>query len=165
MAENPYDPPSAEVVDTPLADRPGSIWKGVVIGALVDLAGTLVAGIGLVFIYTLINAAPGMSPEAIAGLTNRYYAEAMGFDSVWGLMGLALGSGFSVLGGYVCARFARRRWKPAALILGVVMAVFGIASGTGQISLPTNIAMGLSSLVFVWFGAWLYGRNLTSAGG
>lgn len=106
-------------------------------------------------VYLAVNVSPDISPEDFEYLAEQYTQEAMRFDSVWGFTSIAIGSGISLLGGYVCACFARERWKKAALILGTIVAAFSFYSSVEYYSLGASLSLGLLTLVIVYLGAWL----------
>jgi len=68
---------------------------------------------------------------------------------------MVLGSGSSCLGGYVCAIFAKERWKTAALILAIAIAVFGFIFGSNSHALGVNLSLILLTVVLIYLGGWL----------
>lgn len=155
MVENPFAPPRSHVADTDEPSKPGSVWKGMLIGGALDIIGTTVLIIVVFILFTAFNVSPDMSPEDIEGLGEQFAQELTSIDSVWGLVSFSLGSGLSLLGGYVCAIFARERWKMAALMLGIAVAVFGLISGADSYSLGENLSLSLLTFVLIYAGGWL----------
>ena len=146
---NPYAPPEAAVQDLP--PRPGSAFKAIAFGLATDIGGTLLATIIMALIYGAALGAAGVNSEEIAATLR-----ASATDS-WFFYALALvGLGFSVLGGYVCARIARRSEMKLGAILAAASAVSGFfLAGDEQQQLGT-----LLSLTLLGFGAVLVGARL-----
>ena len=163
MTDEPFAPPRTHVADTDAHAQPGSVWKGVLIGGTVDVVGTTVLGIIIFFAYMALNVSPEMSPADIDLLGERFSQEAVRLDSVWGFSGFIIGGGLSLLGGYICAGFARERWKLAALTLGVAMAAFGLVSVAEYYSLGENLSLALLTLAAVYLGGWLHEGQRTRA--
>src|SRR3954453_17348364 len=118
---NPYAPPEASVHDEPL--RPGSAFKAIAVGLVVDIGGSLIGTVLLALVYAAALGAAGVKHEDIAATL-----QASNGDSLFFYAGILVGLGFSVLGGYVCARIARR----AELKLGAILAALSAISGLGS---------------------------------
>jgi len=148
----PYEPPRSDVQDVvPIRPRP---VKGIVVGAVVDLGGTLVASIVLSVIVSFRLASQGMTPEEIQqALVN------LSMTSGLSIFSMVLGTGFSVLGGYVCATYAKKDIYGCGVILGVIVCTAGIMMGGMQQSIAMDLLMVLVTFAAVLFGAWLYGRK------
>jgi hypothetical protein len=148
---NPYRPPQAAVADR---DRPrGSPVKGMVFGVLVDIGGTILAGMTLVFVWAIWLAANGHSGEQIEqALQNPDPASAVS------ILGYVVGTAFSGLGGYVCARVARETELRCAAVVAAVSLAFGFAVG-GTHSLETNILLTAATIAAVLSGAWFGKRR------
>lgn len=146
---NPYAPPEATVHDLPA--RPGSAFKAIALGLATDIGGTLLATIVLAVIYGVALGAAGIKGDEIAA-TIRASATDSWFFYATTLVGL----GFSVLGGFVCARIARRSELKLGAILATLSAVSGLAlAGDEQQQLGT-----LLSLTLLGIGAVLVGARL-----
>jgi len=117
---NPFTPPEAKVEDRPdLA--PGSPMKAVLVGAIVDIGATIVGGTVLSIVFALSLAASGASAEESAAQMLR--------QSGWTLLTLlatALGAAASALGGYVCARIAKRDEARLGWILAGISVLLGL---------------------------------------
>ncbi len=145
---DPYAPPDAAVADV-VRRPPGSALLAIVLGVIIDVGGTVASGtlIGTAYaVYTLATGGP-KTPEALqAGIeqmTMLRYAES------------AIGLGFSVLGGYVCARMARRPSWRVGIGLAVVTAMAGVA-----LSWPINDPGRFAALTLVGVGATFLGLAL-----
>src|SRR5262245_29621468 len=144
---SPYRPPEAPVAD---AEKPrGSPVKGMIFGLLVDIGGSFVASVVLFFVWAIWLGASGLEPEAIA--------QAMAEPdpvSAFSLISYAVGGGFSLLGGYVCARVARETEMRCAAVVATVSSLVSLAMGTG---LPVALYLFLTVLTFaaVMFGGWM----------
>jgi hypothetical protein len=122
----------------------------VTLGLAVDLGGTIVATVILALAYGIVLGASGASAEEIGALTiGSYTSTDSWFFYVSALVGLA----FSVLGGYVCARIARRSELRLGAILAAISAGIGLALGGDQTQLGTMISLTLLSIAAVIAGA------------
>lgn len=145
--ENPYAPPQAKLADAPAA--PGSAFKAVALGLAADLGGTLLAGI----VIGLVGLASGIAPEALEKISLD-----PGSWLFWA--GGAAGLACSVLGGYVCARIARRDEMRLGAVLAALTALAGFYIGADGLQLGTLLAMTLLSIGAVLYGAhWGAAKN------
>jgi len=154
VSNNPFAPPTSNV-DSGKSLKPGSIWKGIVIGGLIDFVGTTVFSIILFIVYMALHNTSNLSPDDIQALSQQYTKDLLQLGSIWGLLSFGVGSGLSLLGGYVCARFAKERWKTANTILGIAMAGLGLFSGGKYYSLGANLSLGILTFAIVYAGGWL----------
>jgi hypothetical protein len=145
---NPYAPPEASVHDQPL--RPGSAFKAIAVGLAVDIGGSLIGTVLLALVYGAALGAAGVKAEDIAATL-----KASNGDSWFFYAGILVGLGFSVLGGYVCARIARRSEFKLGAILAALSAFSGLAIAGDEQQLGT-----LLSLTLLGFGAVLVGARL-----
>ena len=151
---SPYTPPTAPVRD-PAPGKGSAAWA-VIAGLLVDLGGSLVVGVALTILYGATLAANGTTDEAqlAAALAN------IPVDSWVSIVGMILGCMFSLAGGYVCARIARRADYRLPGIVAAISAVSGFALAAGHYPLWLNIAMLAATAASVMGGARLaMGRN------
>lgn len=150
--QNPYRAPAAPVADT---DRPaGSPVKGVIYGVLVDILGTTAATALLAFVYGIALAVNGASAEDIQrAVTQLEPASALG------LIASAIGCGFSFLGGYVCARVARRAELKWAAVTGALSAAFGLAMTLQAAPDALNLFMLVLSFAIVVLGGHVGARR------
>ena len=150
---NPYAPPEATVKDLPA--KAGSAFKAVAFGLGADIGGTFVAGIALALIYGVVLGASGASTEEIMAST-----KAIGTDSWLFYAGTLVGLAFSVLGGYVCARIARRDEMRLGAILAGLSALIGVLFSGEAYQLGTLISLTLAGIGAVMIGARLgYTKN------
>jgi hypothetical protein len=151
-APNPYAPPQASLKDAPPAA--GSAVKAVTLGLLADIGGTVAASIVLMVIYGIVLGASGASVEEISA------ADLTSTDSWLFYVGGAIGLAFSVLGGYVCARIAKRNEMRLGAVTAIISAVIGLFLAADQYQLGTNLSMTLAAIVAVMTGARLgYAQN------
>lgn len=148
----PYSPPEAPVKDVGHG-RPRPV-KGIVMGTLTDLGGSILMSITLSIVVSIWLASQGMSPEQI-----KTTLENTSPTSALSLLAAALGIGFSILGGFVCATYARKDIYGCALIMALVVSVIGYLLGGNRQSLAMSALMVLITFAAVVFGAWLYGRK------
>jgi hypothetical protein len=150
---NPYAPPEATVKDLPA--KAGSAFKAVALGLGADIGGTFLAGIALALIYGVVLGASGASTEEIVAST-----KAIGTDSWLFYAGALVGLAFSVLGGYVCARIARRDEMKLGAILAGLSALIGVLFSGEAYQLGTLISLTLAGIGAVMIGARLgYTKN------
>jgi hypothetical protein len=138
MPTDPYATPKAASTDERL---PGGPVKAVLVGLAIDVGGSIVLSTVLAITYGVMLARSGMTAEQIAQAIAT--PEPTSFLSI---LGYVLGCALSILGGFVCARIARRRDYKLGAILGAISAVLGLAMAYGQYSLIENL--GLTALTF-----------------
>jgi hypothetical protein len=148
---NPYRPPGAVVADR---DRPAdSPIKGIIYGALVDVLGTTAASMILGVGYGIFLTANGASMEDLERLSAQIDP-----TSAIGLVGGAIGCGFSVLGGYVCARVAGRPELRWAAVVGAISAGFGLLMAS-QSPADLNLLLNGIGFAMVMLGGYLGARR------
>jgi hypothetical protein len=116
MSNEPYTPPSAPVRDR-VPEPGGSTWKAVGLGVLADVCATLLGSIVLFFVLGSVMVSRGASPADLD-------ANLMDSDLTV-LLGLVLGLGCTVLGGYVAARVANQREYYHGLLTGIAVLALG----------------------------------------
>jgi hypothetical protein len=150
MAEDnpdPYAPPQAAVADE---FRPGSPVKAALAGIAVDIGGSFAGGIALSFAYGIQLASSGATTEDVATALEHIPAGSWVF-----VLGSLLGFGFSIWGGYVCARVARiREYHPGSVVATVSTLVAALLASDDY---PAGINLGL---VIATFGAVILGVRL-----
>lgn len=150
---NPYAPPEATLQDPP--SKAGSALKAIALGLAVDIGGTVLAGAILAFVYGMVLAASGSGAEEIAAAMSTIATDSWLFYTAT-IVGLA----FSVLGGYVCARVARRSELKLGGILAAVSAVLGIVLSAEHYQLGTLLSLTLAGIGAVLLGARMgYAKN------
>lgn len=151
---NPYGAPAAKVADRDPAA--GSPVKGVIYGVLVDILGTLGATVAFGLGYGIYLASSGVPLEEI-----ERAGQEVDPTSGIGLAGTFIGLGFSVLGGYVCARVAGAPELKWAAIVGAISAVSGflIAMGSESYSAPLSLLSNGLSFAAVMVGGYLGARR------
>ena len=147
---NPYGAPEAKLADP--APRPGSPYKAVGLGLLTDFGGTIALSTLLTFLYGVTLAGSGVSPEDMEAAIRN----ASTVDSWYFWAGAIGGCGFSVLGGYVCARVAGQSEYTLGAILAAITVVLGlILFGDGGLDLGLSIVLNMATVAAVVLGAWL----------
>lgn len=147
---NPYAAPGTEVRDP--VPPPGSPVKAVALGLVTDIGGTFLGSIVLSIIYSLSLGASGATE---AQVREAMEAGAGSGSWVW-LVGMAMGCGFSVAGGYVCTRISRRSDFVLPCILAVLSIGIGLLMETGSTQTSDVTAMmSLATLLAVLGGAKL----------
>lgn len=145
--ENRYQPPTAEVHDQPAA--PGSAVKAVSLGLLVDIGGTLLLSVVVFSAYAVVQTGNGMSVEQIEAELGNLPPTSLLF-----IVMTLLGCGLSVLGGYVCARIARRRDYRLGVVLGALSTTLGLLLGSDE-SAGMLAATALLSFAAIMLGTRL----------
>jgi len=146
--QSPYAPPVSDV--TINETRAGKPWVGIVLGALVDIGGSIAASAVLMFVYVFLLAKQGVPRDEIVQLVQNPESSPVVY---W--LGYAIGSLFSLLGGYVCARIVRRKELQWGAVLSVVTVLVGIMflnSASGVLKLLFEVAL---EVALVMGGTWL----------
>lgn len=147
MSDNPYSPPASKLAD-PIDREPGSPVKAVLLGAAVDIGGSLAMSmvLGIVVAVMMSGVAPAQMGAELA---------AMAGTSPYKVIAMVLGTAMSVLAGFTCARIARRRDDKLAFILGAISVTAGLLFA-GDWSSPGMLALN----AVLTFGAVLAGARL-----
>lgn len=147
--DSPYQPPTAQVRDQPAVKKPAPV-KAVFVGLAVDVLGTLVAQFIIGIVYGLILASRGATPNDI-----KQVAESLGWGAWLHGISVAVGMGFSLLGGYFCARIARERVLRSVTAMALLDVALAVAFTHGAFDLE---AVGLTAgmVVAIFVGAWLW---------
>ena len=123
--------------------------KAVLYGVLVDVGGSIGAGLVLALLYAMALAGSGASAQEIELAVSEPEP-----TSWFSLLGFVVGCSASFLGGYVCARVA-----PASELrmVSVVAAISGLVSllmGSGAYGLEWNAVLALAGMGAVLAGGW-----------
>lgn len=128
--------------------------KAVIYGVLVDVGGSVVAGLVLAIGYAIVLAASGTGADEIQRMLSE--PQPASWPSV---LGFVLGCACSLLGGYVCARVAALgEMKP----VGVVAAVSGVVSllmGDSAYPFEWDALFALLGMAAVFAGGWAGARR------
>ena len=145
---NPFEPPATTLADPALP--PGSAVKAVSLGLLVDIAGTLAASTVLGIVYAAFLTATGEPEDQVPELLESAFQDGWGF-----VVGTVLGCGFSVLGGYVCARISRRQDMKLPLVLAALSIGIGVLLAGSAYSVVRDVALACLTVACVLAGAKL----------
>jgi len=143
---NPYGAPQAKLADP--APRPGSPYKAVLLGLLTDFGGTIALSVLIALAYGIQLAAYGASPEEIEAASRSLPADSWAF---WA--GTIGGGGFSVLGGYVCARIAGQSEYTLGVILAAISMLLGLVLGGGGDDVGMQVVLHAASIACVIVGS------------
>ena len=155
--DNPYKPTAAALRDPPKPPR--SPILAVVAGFAVDLGGTTLASIVITIVHAATLAGRGMPAEQITEAVTRYDP-----TSGYGLVATFVGGGFSILGGYVCARISRRNERKVTGVLALLIAGVGFFGAGETLGLLLNAGFVLLTLASIMAGGELgRRRNLANA--
>jgi hypothetical protein len=155
--ENPYKPPATAVRDPPRPPR--SPIVAVLAGLGVDIGGSLVVGLLIGIVQAATLTARGMDAEQVQTAMTE-----LDPSSGYFVLNTAIGLGFSLLGGYVCARMARRDERRLTAIMAGLIAVIGVALGGSRLAAWLNALMFVLTFVCTMGGGELgRRRNLADA--
>ena len=128
--------------------------------------------IGAVVAGYLVSAVLTAVTIAILGVLfpESYTAE----NIAWVVFNVIYGCAFAVIGGYVVARLAPSRPFAHATVLGVLMAVFALITGSAMSSAPPSpeyanqpgwyyLVLAITVLPSILLGAWLYMRGVNKS--
>ena len=153
MSTNPFKPPETDSTKNPLPSAgPGSMHKAVLMGLAVDIGGSLVVGSFVAVMYAAQLHGDGLSENEMREATMH-----MRHDTALYVAGLLGGLLMSTLGGFVCARVARRGEARPGLVMAACSGLFGLmlgtsAEGDGMLWLLTITSIACN-LLGVKFGA------------
>lgn len=148
MPTDPYATPQAITSEVRAPTGP---VKAVLIGFAIDVGGSLLLGVLVLFAYGIHLASSGKGTQqevgvALANISSTPWLSAAGY---------VVGSALSILGGYVCTRIAQRTDYKLGFILGGISCLAGLLLGYGQYSLPENIALTVLTFACVMVGTRL----------
>lgn len=147
-APDPYRTPEADL-DGTAGLRPRPV-RGVLIGLVVDWGGTIVLSLVFAVVYAGMLAARGLSESEILAVF-----ESIEPTSPFGLASMAMGTGMSLLGGWVCVRVGRSpSLRPPAVLAGLAVLI-GLGLSGNDVDLGMNLMMMLFSVSATMIGAWL----------
>lgn len=150
---NPYAPPHAAVKDLP--PGAGSAFKAVGLGLVADIGGTFAVTVVFLLVYGVVLGVSGGNVEEVLAAVDFTSTDSWQFYA-----STVLGLGCSVLGGYVCARVARRDEMKLGAITALLSAALGMFLGAGTHELGTFLSMTLAGIGAVLVGARLgYWKN------
>ena len=131
--------------------KKGSPMKAFAIGVVVDIGGTIVLGIILTMIYSVMLASEGLSPQEIEDqLTN------LDPHSTFSIISMILGGMVTVFAGYLCASIVNFSEYKYTFILGSISAAFGLMVGESHYSSLDIMFLTILTVMCALFGAWLY---------
>ena len=130
--------------------KKGSPLKAIIIGLVVDIAGSFVSAFIMAIAYSVLLASRGLSPQEIEHrLTN------LDPYSAFSIITMVVGGCMTVLGGYVCARIVNHSEYRYTFIFGFISAAFGHIASESYYSTLDSIALGILTLGCALLGAWL----------
>lgn len=148
---NPFSPPKVDTYTE--ATRGGSRLWAVVAGFVTDIGGSMVAGILTAGVVGAVLGAQGIPPEQI----QEFFSSSDPY-SWFMVINYLVGCAVSVLGGYVCARIARRDEYKLGGILAASVIAFGLllfSAGNASRPMALHVGLVLITVASVTLGAWL----------
>jgi peptidoglycan/LPS O-acetylase OafA/YrhL len=149
---NPYRPPGAAVDD--VVPPAGAPVKAIVYGVLVDVGGSLAAGLAIAIVYSIALAASGVTPEEMQRMFSD--PDPLSWPS---LIGSLAGGAASFLGGYVCARVAAVREMRSVGVVAAVSGIVSLAMGSDGYPFEWDAVLALAGMAAVFAGGWLGTRK------
>jgi hypothetical protein len=147
MPHNPYEMPRSDVQQNEaLPVRP---VRGILIGLLIDLGGSILAVTAITFAYAIYIGTRGASASEIEGALTSTDP-----TSVLGAMHTLAGLGMSYLAGFYCLRISRGTNLRYPLVLAAIVLVLTISAGVAWNLMDLLTLLGLSALTV---GATLLG--------
>jgi len=137
MAEDHFEPPRAPLKDIKEPPKPRSNLLAIIVGALVDFVSTQIASVLVLLVFAIVA---GISGMPLTDLQTRLNDSTLFFA-----VGSGAGLSCSVLGGYVCARFANQNEYANGLACGFV----GVISGELMYPADTSMLMHLFGLLTI----------------
>ena len=123
--------------------------KAIVYGVLVDIVGSIVAGLVLATVYAFILAGSGMPQEELL----RAISEPAPL-SWFSIVGFVVGCAASFLGGYVCARVAGAHEMRAVSVVAAISGVASLVMGSGAYAFEWIAVLALVGMGAVFAGGW-----------
>ncbi len=145
---NPYTSPTAAVALH--STEKGSAVKAVLVGAAVDIGGSLLFGVIFTIAYGLYLGSTGASAEHIAAAVGD-----TPLDSWFFLVGTAVGCAFSILGAYLCARIARHAEYLLGGIMAIISVLFGYFISAEHYAPAVSAALASATVAAILCGTWL----------
>lgn len=149
MSSDPYKTPDSDVTQNePFSPRP---VRGIIIGLLVDLGGTIITSLIILLIYGIILGITGGGAEAIERLTTNYdpYSPIGIVISIFGLL-------MSYIAGYVCAKVSRAQNLTYPSILATIVFIVGTITVWNTVNILLLLIMGLAGIAVTLLGARKY---------
>jgi hypothetical protein len=143
---NPFAPPEAPVADHP-TPKPGSALKAILLGLAVDIGGTLIASLAIGIVFSLSLASSGASEGDITARLANFGKQGWEYA-----VGVVIGCGFSILGGFVCARISRRTDYRLGVILALLSLALGLLLTVGTETEPSDFVEAAASVACVLIG-------------
>jgi len=152
VEENPYKPTTAALREPPRPPR--SPVSAILAGLGVDVGGSFLSSVVVAIAYSTMLAARGRTPEQMV-------EELIAVTASTGylIVGAIVGSAFSLLGGYLCARMVRRDEHRFGAIMAVLSMLIGLVLGGTRMGAGLHALMLLSTFVSVMAGAELGRRR------
>lgn len=154
MNEDVYKSPAAELTETASNNKRGSPLKAIGLAVLIDLTGSLVAGLVLLAVYVVVQILLGMEADTVFMSLNDKLDSAA-FETAF----IIAGSAVTVYVGYLCARavnhYEYRYVGIYALIVVLVTSVPEIDEGTTLV----DASYDLLTFACAYLGAWIHVRR------
>ncbi|WP_317932377.1 hypothetical protein [Halioxenophilus sp. WMMB6] len=156
MDNNIYKSPDSNVEppSTGPKDKKDAPVLGVVLGAAVDIGGTVAFSTFFVIGFTIFELSRGVPSAQVEQLF-----ESMSPYSGINIFLTLVGACFSVAGGYVCASKANRKAVQATLSLMAISSGLGFLVSLDSYSLPANLIFSIITAVLIWLGALAWSRR------
>ncbi len=123
--------------------------KAILYGVLVDIGGSILAGLVLATVYAFVLAGSGMPQEEMLQAISEPEPA-----SWYSIAGFVIGCGASFLGGYVCARVAGTHEMRAVSVVSAISGVASLVMGSGAYAFEWTALLALVGMGAVFAGGW-----------
>ena len=164
MPTHPFKPPDSDPSKNPPPAGAGSLSMAVLAGLAVDIGGSMMVNIVMTTMYAVQLTAQGVPDADMEDAMRR-----MPHDSALYMTAMLLCIALSVLGGFVCARVARRDEYRPGLVMAAASAAFSLMivvteHGLGDMDVLLIVTAIACNLLGVKFGADRNRRAEAAAG-
>ncbi|MBV1910461.1 MAG: hypothetical protein KUG78_14250 [Kangiellaceae bacterium] len=146
-----YEPPSSDV--ELIHQDNGNSVKAISIGVLIEIVGSTAMGVILGTLFTVYHLQHGATAEQIPGLLTG------GVLSPYYLAVITLGTGISIIAGYICAKYSVKHIIRDVISMYVITIVIMSLLNLQSENIAETIVLSLISLAAVSFGAYLKSKR------
>lgn len=128
------------------------VTKGILVGMLVDLFGSLVISIMLGLCLAAYLNLQGVESGQMTAVMSE-----MALTPLWLFLSVSLGASISVVAGFIAANQIQYNYSHALGLMGTSLALISFTSTVDILGTRTSTLFALITLVSVLAGSWLYG--------
>jgi hypothetical protein len=142
---SPYAPPASNI-ELP-DEHKGAPWKAVLFGVLIDIGGTMLLGIVVATVAFAVLTAQGKDASDFEQLFTDPMSPMMMAISFAGCL-------MSVIGGYVCSRFAKQNELKLAGVMAMISTLYSLVVGSYEFTAYT-LFLYVATIASIFFGSWV----------